>query len=58
MAEMTEVAAPPHQRLAALLTRRERARYRAVNHEAVGKCEAVSEIRGTAAGQARKSAGL
>ncbi len=57
MAEMTEVAkgVATHQRLVALLTRG--ARYRVVNHEAVGKCEAVSEIRGTALG-GRKSAGL
>ncbi|EAA5508724.1 YbaK/prolyl-tRNA synthetase associated domain-containing protein [Salmonella enterica] len=49
MAEMTEVAkgVATHQRLVALLTQ-ENARYRVVNHEAVGKCEAVSEIRGTA----------
>ncbi len=50
MAEMTEVAkgVATHQRLVALLTQ-ENARYRVVNHEAVGKCEAVSEIRGTRA---------
>lgn len=51
MAEMTEVAkgVATHQRLVALLTQ-ENACYRVVNHEAVGKCEAVSEIRGTALG--------
>lgn len=51
MAEMTEVAkgVATHQRLVALLTQ-ENARYRVVSHEAVGKCEAVSEIRGTALG--------
>lgn len=55
MAEMTEVAkgVATHQRLVALLTQ-ENARYRVVSHEAVGKCEAVSEIRGTALGQAQK----
>ncbi|MDO2206978.1 YbaK/prolyl-tRNA synthetase associated domain-containing protein, partial [Escherichia coli] len=35
-----------HQRLISLLTEQE-ARFRVVAHEAVGKCEAVSEIRGT-----------
>lgn len=56
MAEMTEVAkgVATHQRLVALLTQ-ENARYRVVNHEAVGKCEAVSEIRGTALGQGAKA---
>ncbi|EAB6529084.1 TPA: YbaK/prolyl-tRNA synthetase associated domain-containing protein [Salmonella enterica] len=56
MAEMTEVAKgiATHQRLVALLTQ-EKARYRVVSHEAVGKCEAVSEIRGTALGQGAKA---
>ncbi|NYY74621.1 prolyl-tRNA synthetase [Escherichia coli] len=36
-----------HQRLIALLSQ-EGANFRVVTHEAVGKCEAVSEIRGTA----------
>lgn len=56
MAEMTEVAkgVATHQRLVALLTQ-ENARYRVVSHEAVGKCEAVSEIRGTALGQGAKA---
>lgn len=56
MTEMTEVAkgVATHQRLVALLTQ-ENARYRVVNHEAVGKCEAVSEIRGTALGQGAKA---
>ena len=31
------------------------ARFRVVEHEAVGKCEAVSEIRGTALGQGAKA---
>ncbi|MTH46828.1 YbaK/prolyl-tRNA synthetase associated domain-containing protein [Intestinirhabdus alba] len=43
-----------HQRLITLLTR-EGARYRAIDHEAVGKCEAVSAIRGTALGQGAKA---
>ncbi|MBF3355455.1 YbaK/prolyl-tRNA synthetase associated domain-containing protein, partial [Leptospira borgpetersenii serovar Hardjo-bovis] len=53
---MTEVAkgVATHQRLVALVTQGN-ARYRVVNHEAVGKCEAVSEIRGTALGQGAKA---
>lgn len=43
-----------HQRLVDLLSL-EGARYRVINHEAVGKCEAVSEIRGTALGQGAKA---
>ncbi|MCE9899598.1 YbaK/prolyl-tRNA synthetase associated domain-containing protein [Raoultella terrigena] len=43
-----------HQLLLALLDERQ-ARYRLVEHEAVGKCEAVSEIRGTALGQGAKA---
>lgn len=43
-----------HQRLIDLLSL-EGARYRIVSHEAVGKCEAVSEIRGTALGQGAKA---
>lgn len=43
-----------HHRLLALLDERQ-ARYRLVEHEAVGKCEAVSEIRGTALGQGAKA---
>ena len=39
-----------HQQLIALLTE-QGAQYRVVEHEAVGKCEAVSEIRGTDLGQ-------
>lgn len=56
MTEMTEVAkgVATHQRLVALLTQ-ENARYRVVSHDAVGKCEAVSEIRGTALGQGAKA---
>lgn len=43
-----------HQRLIDLLSL-EGARYRIVSHEAVGKCEAVSEIRGTALDQGAKA---
>ncbi|ATU16046.1 YbaK/prolyl-tRNA synthetase associated domain-containing protein [Klebsiella pneumoniae] len=43
-----------HQRLCALLDEH-RARYRVMAHEAVGKCEAVSAIRGTALGQGAKA---
>lgn len=53
---MTEVVKgmATHQRLIALLTQKD-AQYRVVSHEAVGKCEAVSEIRGTALGQGAKA---
>lgn len=52
MAEMTEVAkgVATHQRLVALLTQ-ENARYRVVNHEAVGKCEAVCKVKGNGVNQ-------
>ncbi|ASV55059.1 MULTISPECIES: YbaK/prolyl-tRNA synthetase associated domain-containing protein [Lelliottia] len=43
-----------HQRLIALLSQ-QGAQYRVVEHEAIGKCEAVSEIRGTALGQGAKA---
>lgn len=43
-----------HQRLLDLLSQ-EGARFRVVSHKAVGKCEAVSEIRGTALGQGAKA---
>ena len=43
-----------HQRLCALLDEH-RARYRVMAHEAVGQCEAVSAIRGTALGQGAKA---
>jgi len=43
-----------HQRLIALLSD-QGAKYRVVEHEAVGKCEAVSEIRGTELGQGAKA---
>jgi Ala-tRNA(Pro) deacylase len=48
------VRASIHQQLLALLNR-SHARYRVVEHEAVGKCEAVSKIRGTALGQGAKA---
>ncbi|HHG8772505.1 TPA: YbaK/prolyl-tRNA synthetase associated domain-containing protein [Raoultella planticola] len=43
-----------HQQLLKLLAEQQ-ARYRVVEHEAVGQCEAVSEIRGTALGQGAKA---
>ncbi|AUV54078.1 hypothetical protein B1209_16125 [Raoultella planticola] len=43
-----------HRQLLALLEQNQ-ARYRVVEHQAVGKCEAVSEIRGTALGQGAKA---
>ncbi len=43
-----------HRQLLELLAQHQ-ARYRVVEHEAVGKCEAVSEIRGTALGQGAKA---
>ena len=53
---MTEVnkGNATHQRLISLLSE-QGATYRVVSHEAVGKCEAVSEIRGTALGQGAKA---
>lgn len=53
---MTEMAkgSVTHQRLIALLSQ-EGADFRVVTHEVVGKCEAVSEIRGTALGQGAKA---
>ncbi|HGL4386398.1 TPA: YbaK/prolyl-tRNA synthetase associated domain-containing protein, partial [Citrobacter koseri] len=53
---MNEVAKgiTAHQRLITLLSQ-EGATYRVLSHEAVGKCEAVSEIRGTALGQGAKA---
>jgi len=46
-----------HQQLISLLTA-QGARFRVVEHEPVGKCEAVSEIRGTELKQGAKSAGV
>lgn len=43
-----------HRQLLALLEQHQ-VRYRVVEHQAVGKCEAVSEIRGTALGQGAKA---
>jgi Ala-tRNA(Pro) deacylase len=43
-----------HQHLLDVLTV-EQARFRVMEHEAIGKCEAVSEIRGTALGQGAKA---
>lgn len=43
-----------HQHLLDVLTA-EQARFRVMEHEAIGKCEAVSEIRGTALGQGAKA---
>ena len=43
-----------HRQLLELLEQHQ-ARYRVIDHEAVGKCEAVSEIRGTALGQGAKA---
>lgn len=53
---MTEVVkgTATHQRLIALLSQ-EGASWREVSHEPVGKCEAVSEIRGTVLGQGAKA---
>lgn len=47
------IGTTPHQRLISLLTEQE-ARFRVVAHEAVGKCEAVSEIRGPISGRVQK----
>ncbi|MGU3412266.1 YbaK/prolyl-tRNA synthetase associated domain-containing protein [Enterobacteriaceae bacterium C34A] len=43
-----------HQHLLDVLTA-EQARFRVMEHEAIGKCEAVSEIRGTDLGQGAKA---
>jgi len=52
---MSEIASlNVHQHLVNLL-QQHHARFRVVEHEAVGKCEAVSEIRGTALGQGAKA---
>ncbi|MFE4109772.1 YbaK/prolyl-tRNA synthetase associated domain-containing protein [Kosakonia sp. YIM B13611] len=52
---MSEIASRNvHQHLINLLEQQD-ARFRVVEHEAVGKCEAVSEIRGTALGQGAKA---
>ncbi|MGL4718769.1 MAG: YbaK/prolyl-tRNA synthetase associated domain-containing protein [Kluyvera intermedia] len=51
---ITPVSPNIHQKLLALLDE-QHARYRVMTHEAVGKCEAVSAIRGTALGQGAKA---
>ncbi|MHA0915457.1 YbaK/prolyl-tRNA synthetase associated domain-containing protein [Kosakonia cowanii] len=52
---MSEIASRDiHAHLLQILTEQQ-ARFRVVEHEAVGKCEAVSEIRGTALGQGAKA---
>jgi prolyl-tRNA editing enzyme YbaK/EbsC (Cys-tRNA(Pro) deacylase) len=52
---MSEIASQNiHQHLIETLDNSQ-ARYRIVEHEASGKCEAVSEIRGTALGQGAKA---
>ena len=52
---MSEIASRNiHHHLLELLEQHQ-ARYRLVEHEASGKCEAVSEIRGTALGQGAKA---
>ncbi|MCS2147775.1 YbaK/prolyl-tRNA synthetase associated domain-containing protein [Scandinavium manionii] len=43
-----------HQHLLVMLEQQQ-ARFRVMEHEAMGKCEAVSEIRGTALGQGAKA---
>jgi len=43
-----------HQHLLTVLEQQQ-ARFRVMEHEAMGKCEAVSEIRGTALGQGAKA---
>lgn len=52
---MSEIASRDvHQHLLTLLEQQQ-ARFQVVEHDAVGKCEAVSEIRGTALGQGAKA---
>jgi Uncharacterized conserved protein len=52
---MSEIASRNvHQHLLEVLDT-EQARFRVMEHEAIGKCEAVSEIRGTALGQGAKA---
>ncbi|MCS2153883.1 YbaK/prolyl-tRNA synthetase associated domain-containing protein [Scandinavium goeteborgense] len=52
MSEITSRDVHPH--LLAVLEQHQ-ARFRVMEHEAMGKCEAVSEIRGTALGQGAKA---
>ncbi|SCC40402.1 YbaK/prolyl-tRNA synthetase associated domain-containing protein [Kosakonia oryziphila] len=52
---MSEIASRNiHQHLLNLLEQQQ-ARFHVVEHDAIGKCEAVSEIRGTALGQGAKA---
>ena len=52
---MSEIASRNvHQHLLEVLDNSQ-ARFRVMEHEAIGKCEAVSEIRGTALGQGAKA---
>ncbi|MBS1203896.1 MAG: hypothetical protein H6R25_795 [Proteobacteria bacterium] len=52
---MSEIASRNiHQHLLTLLEQQQ-ARFHVVEHDAIGKCEAVSEIRGTALGQGAKA---
>lgn len=52
---MSEIASRQiHQHLVDLLDRQQ-ATFRVIAHEPIGKCEAVSEIRGTALGQGAKA---
>lgn len=52
---MSEIASRDvHQHLLEVLTRQQ-AHFRVMEHEAIGKCEAVSEVRGTALGQGAKA---
>jgi Ala-tRNA(Pro) deacylase len=51
---MSDVTLTVHQQLLALLNS-ENARYRVMEHPPAGKCEVVSEIRGTAPGQGAKA---
>ncbi|MBV8043308.1 YbaK/prolyl-tRNA synthetase associated domain-containing protein [Pluralibacter sp.] len=52
---MSEIASRDiHQHLLDVLSA-EQARFRVMEHEAIGKCEAVSEVRGTALGQGAKA---
>jgi Ala-tRNA(Pro) deacylase len=52
---MSEIASRDvHQHLLEVLNTQQ-ARFRVMEHEAIGKCEAVSEVRGTALGQGAKA---
>lgn len=52
---MSEIASRNvHQHLIEVLDRQQ-ARFRVLEHDAIGKCEAVSQVRGTALGQGAKA---